>query len=155
VNKYRPKGVTWDEEIDRHVFQKQSSRKRRDDGESADDYVPVPPLLQLIPSTVLLSEKSRIKLTPGISLNTDPPVIQPFRPTTLEQQQAKLVKKLRKQFPDSTRLLVLGSQVTGYTDAALDHANGIHVFVDFSNIIIGFYNKLKAARGLHEKAYVS
>lgn len=81
-------------------------------------------------------------------------VIRPVLSMTSLQMKTRLVQRLRKRFhdPDSTFVtnpLIAASTLVGAVDPF-----GIHIFVDFSNIHIGFQSHMRAARGLHEKAYV-
>jgi hypothetical protein len=113
--------------------------------------------LNPLPLTLQKPAKSYKNRPPPIPWSyVDSTIIRPFYDLTANEQKAKLIKKLIKRFPDPTSLLS--------TDPALAISNlkgvtnpkeGIHVFVDFSNIIIGFSNRLKAIRNIHEKAYVS
>ena len=85
----------------------------------------------------------------------DPLVIQPKLLQTATEQKWRLIRRLRKRFPDPESLFATDSDSAMSNVAGITDPNGIHIFVDFSNIIIGFYNRLKASRHLHEKAYVS
>jgi hypothetical protein len=67
---------------------------------------------------------------------------------TVNEQKAKLVKKLLRRFPDESDISNSISHVGNKDD------DGIHVFVDCSNIIIGFYNRLKYNRKISPVAYV-
>lgn len=61
-----------------------------------------------------------------------------------------LLLKLMNKFPEDRSHLLAPLQLT--SNAAT--ANGIHVFVDASNILIGFHEQLKRARGIPEGARV-
>lgn len=109
----------------------------------------------LIPSSVALPPKLSIDLSPIPISYVDPQIIRPFYSLTANEQKVRLIKKIKKKFPDPTSILETDprqaiSRLSGTTDPKI----GIHVFVDFSNIIIGFYNRLKAARNIHERAHV-
>jgi hypothetical protein len=82
------------------------------------------------------------------TIRVDPSVIQPFYTLTVNEQKAKLVKKLLRRFPDESDISNSISHVGNKDD------DGIHVFVDCSNIIIGFYNRLKYNRKISPVAYV-
>ena len=76
------------------------------------------------------------------SIQVDPLIIQPIYYLTAEEKRAKLLQKLKANFQ-------VASDSLGY----VGH-DGIHVFVDCSNIIIGFYNALKIKRGYNIRAYI-
>lgn len=99
-----------------------------------------------------------------------PKEIQPFERRTGFQRKQQLVMNLIRKFPDEAEnlLYVPGVQRTQF--GPTDPENEIHVFVDFSNvsrlspvpldstaniseqILIGFFDTLKAARGIPIKA---
>ncbi|KAG9246188.1 hypothetical protein BJ878DRAFT_498187 [Calycina marina] len=85
-----------------------------------------------------LSKTTKVWATPSIP-NTpiDPHIIQLLETLTYEEKMAKLSNKLY--------------QVPLFKSSA---ATPIHIFVDLSNIVIGFFNAIKIARGLNEKAYI-
>jgi hypothetical protein len=68
-------------------------------------------------------------------------IIQPIEALTAEEKKERLIRKLKKGF--GLKLESLGNK----------DQDGIHVFVDCSNIIIGFYNTLKIRRGYNIRAY--
>lgn len=90
----------------------------------------------LVPSWVT---PSKLWLPPISKSAHDPTVIQPIETLTIEEKRAKLLKKLRKS--------------VGFGSDSTATAKKLHVFVDCSNIIIGFYNALKIKRGYDVKAY--
>jgi hypothetical protein len=108
---------------------------------------------ELLPSSIT---PSRGLYTPPIPISyADPNIIRPFYNLTANEQKAKLIRKIKKRYPDPTSLLETNAALAiGYIGGVTDPKNGIHIFVDFSNIMIGFSNRLKAARNIHEKAHV-
>jgi hypothetical protein len=76
------------------------------------------------------------------NIQVDPLIIQPMYYLTVEEKRAMLVRKLKAKF-----------HVSSHPLGHKDH-DGIHVFVDCSNIIIGFYNALKITRGYNVRAYI-
>ena len=133
------------------------------DGQLAVDIVPgkpaskpSTPAFELIPASVLVPSSltsQRTFFPPPLEHDFDPLVLRPLKPVTGIEQKKHLVRRLKKRYKDS-------SFTDGSIEAAIyafgaTNSNGVHVFIDFSNIIIGFCNKIKAARGLHEKAFVS
>ncbi|KAH7382912.1 hypothetical protein BKA64DRAFT_172585 [Cadophora sp. MPI-SDFR-AT-0126] len=99
----------------------------------------------LVPASVRLFEF----IPPPIpQLYLDPSIVQPIWTLTVKDQKAKLIKKLAKQFSQETNITKALSQL-GTTDP-----NGIHVFVDLSNIIIGFFNRLKFDRRIPSAARI-
>ncbi|KAG0644927.1 hypothetical protein D0Z07_9374 [Hyphodiscus hymeniophilus] len=82
-----------------------------------------------------------------------PHEIRPIDILTREQKCAKLVKKLQRRFStDSTALIrMTQDHASKHYDGNLS-PDGIHVFVDCSNIVIGFINQLKMARGMNVRS---
>lgn len=76
-------------------------------------------------------------------IDVDPLIIKPIHPRTADEKKAELMRKLKARFE-------VASDSLGNKDP-----NGIHVFVDCSNIIIGFYNVLKLKRGYNVRAYIT
>jgi len=82
-------------------------------------------------------------------IHLDPSVIRPLYTLTINEQKAKLVKKLLRKFPqESSDISNAISQLGNRND------HGIHIFVDCSNIVIGFYNQLRYNRNINPAAYV-
>ncbi|CZS98002.1 uncharacterized protein RAG0_06897 [Rhynchosporium agropyri] len=81
-------------------------------------------------------------------LFTDPTTILPFLTLTAKEQKDKLIKKLDVHFAQEPSipkaLLRLG---------AIDRS-GIHVFVDLSNIMIGFFARIKQNRQIPREARI-
>ena len=75
-------------------------------------------------------------------IHVDPLVIQPIYYLTAEEKKKQLLRKLKAKF-------YVASDSLGNKDQ-----DGIHVFVDCSNIIIGFYTALKIRRGYNIRAYM-
>ncbi|APA13422.1 hypothetical protein sscle_11g081920 [Sclerotinia sclerotiorum 1980 UF-70] len=74
--------------------------------------------------------------------------IHPLYNLTLEEKRAKIAKKLSDQLGIDKKTLLNAT-------ANLQRSNepkAIHVFVDCSNIMIGFHQALKIARGIPEEA---
>jgi hypothetical protein len=82
------------------------------------------------------------------NIRVDPSTIQPFYTLTINEQKAKLVKKLLKNFPGETDIPNSISRLGN------KHDDGIHIFVDCSNIVIGFFNRLKCNGGMNPAVYV-
>lgn len=112
----------------------------------------------LIPASILLPSSSKPfqeedtrppPLMP--TLYQDPTVIRPIRTLTENEQKAKIIKKMLThfQYMNESRTIPLSLSQLGAVTVP-----GIHVFVDLSNIVIGFYTRIKLNRGLHEKAHV-
>ena len=79
----------------------------------------------------------------------DPTVIQPKFTLTIEEKRVKLCKKLRKKFNDAPNSLMGTDIINALTNwGGNESKEGIHVFVDCSNITIGFYNALKLSRNM-------
>ena len=111
----------------------------------------------LIPASVTTSAKSqrhRCPPSPIPFISVDRTVIQPLYTLTASEQKAKLVKKLLRKFGPEPGSLLKSDPALALLTSGNTSLDGIHVFVDCSNIIIGFYNRIKASRGLHEKAHI-
>ncbi|KAL9063672.1 MAG: hypothetical protein Q9157_008135, partial [Trypethelium eluteriae] len=78
------------------------------------------------------------------------PTIQPLTLRTGEDRYWAVILKLIADFPADRRTLVSPSLLVNHSS---DPA-GIHVFVDASNIFIGFHDQLKRARGIPLSARV-
>jgi hypothetical protein len=83
----------------------------------------------------------------------DPSRIQPIYTLTAKEQKAKLVKKLAMQHSTESALRTNPAHIINALGGKVDQ-DGLHIFVDLSNITIGFYNKLKLNRGLRRDAYI-
>jgi hypothetical protein len=80
----------------------------------------------------------KLWLPPPIpSLPVDRSYIRPIETLTIEEKRTKLLKKLEQKG-------LLG---------ATEEIDKVHIFVDCSNIIIGFSNALKAKRGINLQQY--
>jgi hypothetical protein len=103
-----------------------------------------------LPSSVTPPKRSFLVRPPPPIPTTyvDSSIIQPFYTLTANEQKAKLVKKLLKKFPGESDIVNSISRLGNKLD------DGIHIFVDCSNIVIGFYNRLKWNRKISTAAYV-
>jgi hypothetical protein len=102
-----------------------------------------------LPSSVAPPKRFVIWPPPPVpAVCVDPSIIQPFYTLTVNEQKAKLVKKLLKKSPREFDIINSISRLGN------KHDDGIHIFVDCSNIIIGFYNRLKYNRKISPAAYV-
>ena len=84
----------------------------------------------LVPSWVTPQPQlqPKLKFSPIPDYYIDPTVIKPLDTLTAIEKRAKLLQKLRKS-------VGFGSEIT-------QPAKPLHIFVDCSNIIIGFYNSM-------------
>ena len=82
----------------------------------------------------------------------DSATIKPMLYLTRPEKRARLIRRLEEKFGVSApQHFDLPRSLLQYGGNIAD--DGIHVFVDSSNIAIGFYNALKLARGLPVRAY--
>ena len=65
-------------------------------------------------------------------------------------KKVKLMKMLHERFPDERQYLDSVSLVPHATVDAKPLPEGLHIFVDASNIMIGFHDALKASLSLHK-----
>lgn len=102
---------------------------------------------QLFPSSVAPPKTSRgsipqVPLAPSLPrIHVDHTYLQPLYTATSAQKKLRLLQKLLDRFPNEKSSLLHPS---GHNSE-----DGIHVFVDCSNIMIGFYSALKKARGIN------
>ncbi|MCJ1471593.1 hypothetical protein MMC13_000233 [Lambiella insularis] len=64
------------------------------------------------------------------------------------ERKAKLISKLYEEFIDERQFLKNTSLLQHTPNGTENTPDGIHVFVDISNILIGFHDALKMSRGL-------
>ncbi|KAF8866245.1 hypothetical protein BDZ45DRAFT_668083 [Acephala macrosclerotiorum] len=74
----------------------------------------------------------------------DPAVVKPLHTLTANEQKAKLAKKLARRFVSEATLIKDPETVTRL--GGNKHPKGIHVFIDLSNIVIGFCDRIKLNR---------
>lgn len=67
-----------------------------------------------------------------------------------EERHLNLLLKLIQNFGEDLKWLVSPAQLSNHTNSP----NGIHVFVDFSNIWLGFNDQVKYLKGINKKARV-
>lgn len=80
--------------------------------------------------------------------------ITPFITLTREEKKALLVRKLMRDFAaGSMSLLHVNASRVASSFGGNTSSNGLHVFVDASNIVIGFWNALKLARGMSKHEF--
>lgn len=95
---------------------------------------------------------------PSSDTNFDPSVILPGYLVSLEEKRAKLVKELLRKFgAGHTSLMHNISACRPLQNLPFGEElspSGIHVFVDCSNIVIGFQQALKMARKINIRAFV-
>ncbi|KAI9779978.1 MAG: hypothetical protein M1816_003293 [Peltula sp. TS41687] len=77
-----------------------------------------------------------------------PREIQPFIHRSAFERKRALIEKLVSAFPRQAKTLMQLPDARLIQDGPTGVANEIHVFVDFSNILIGFFDCLKMARGI-------
>jgi hypothetical protein len=150
--------VRWTDQVDGldavDVRQRSSSRKRHTrlkssskssniknsaDFDSETDIETFRRVPALIPSWVTLqTAPQKLWLPPIPSAYADPTIIQPLETLTIEEKRTKLIKKLKL-------MIDFGPTV--------DQERELHIFVDCSNIVIGFYDALKFRRGYDIKAH--
>ena len=159
----KTKGVRWHDEIEEQNLTKMAVLRsdmdvqllRNNDIEKSIGIGSLA-VTELLPSSIKIPSPQKTIITLEDALVfVDPTIIRPIRRTTAVEQKRRLIRRLRKRFPDPQSIFANDPESAIFNAGGITDPNGIHVFVDFSNIIIGFYNRLKAARGLHEKAYVS
>ena len=126
-----------------------------------DDHTPLPLLTAsatLIPSSVAPNRRPipthTLWVPPPIpTISLDRSQILPIYTLTRAEKYIKLIKKLQKKFnlePDVV-VRMKADHATGKYGGN-NSASGIHLFVDCSNIVIGFVNELKARRGMNVRS---
>ncbi|KAK4945995.1 hypothetical protein LTR10_014797 [Elasticomyces elasticus] len=85
---------------------------------------------------------------PGVPSPSKRPTVEPRDGLTPRQRKQKLITELMRQYPEEKKYL----KNAGLLEPAFTPLNisniGVHVFVDVSNISIGFHDCLKLARGM-------
>ncbi|PBP23080.1 hypothetical protein BUE80_DR005691 [Diplocarpon rosae] len=99
-------------------------------------------------ASVKLFRPATLLPLPILKLSTGPNHIWPIRNLTTEEQSVRLLKKLRRLFPDESNIDQAPSRL------GITNAEGIHIFVDLSNIMIGFTKKLKQKRNVSEQVRI-
>ena len=108
----------------------------------------------LIPSAVTPVRRSKaahsLQGPPPVSIGPfNPPTIPPLEFLTREEKYANLVKKLQKRYSkEKTALIRMKSDHVAKKFGGKFSTDGIHIFVDCSNIVIGFIDQLKRARNM-------
>lgn len=135
-----------------------SKHRIRTHDPSDDERTPLPTLATkttLIPSSVTPGRRPKpthtLWVPPAIpKIPYDRTVIRPIETLTRKEKYAKLVKKLQRIFgPESDALVHMKPDQAGKEYGGNSSPDGIHVFVDCSNIVIGFLDELKRKRGMN------
>jgi hypothetical protein len=145
-------------EAESRVVKPRSKRRIRVHDTSDDERTPSqnnPTITNLIPS--LVNPNRRLKSThslwvpPPVSKTAfDSTLIRPLYTLTREEKYAKLVKKLQQTFSsESDALTKMKANQVMEEYGGNNSPDGLHVFVDCSNIVIGFVNDLKRRRGMN------
>ncbi|KAH8819674.1 hypothetical protein F5884DRAFT_892682 [Xylogone sp. PMI_703] len=113
--------------------------------------------LSSILSNTYQLKSTAAEIPPLPAVNLRPSIIEPLERLTPTEKRARLIKKLRAvsdsfETISSSALYQSGSSFS-FTHSRVD-PDGVHVFVDCSNIVIGFYDSLRKARGIHPQAYI-
>lgn len=113
--------------------------------------------LSSILSSPYLFQAPAFQIPLSSDTNLLPTVIAPFERLTPAEKRARLFEKLVRAYGpiEDTSLAAFPSPGSFNTSAdTRTSSDGIHIFVDCSNIVIGFYDCIKKARGLHPQAYI-
>lgn len=85
---------------------------------------------------------------PGVPSPTTKPTITPIDGLTTRERKVRLISRLCQDFPQEQKYL----KNAGLLEPAFSPLNtspiGVHVFIDMSNISIGFHDCLKLGRGI-------
>lgn len=104
-------------------------------------------------SLALSTSTTKVSFVDVPTIYFDQAVIQPILHASWETKQLRLAARLLKKFPGKAAP-VEGDRLKAIDVVCKnDSPDGIHVFVDSSNIFIGFFNALKKARGINKNAY--
>jgi hypothetical protein len=82
-------------------------------------------------------------------IHSDPSVIWPIDTLTRKEKYAKLVKKLQNAFAHEQDIIQMRYDQATKKYGGNNSPDGLHIFVDCSNIVIGFINELKVRRGIN------
>jgi hypothetical protein len=140
------KGADW-------WLKKSHYEKSKGDAKITTSLAPIPALpstKHLLPAWVTpLKAQGKLWQSP---VCIDSGTISPMLSLTKQEKKARLIRRLGENFGVSfLQYFDLPRSLLQY--GGNDAGDGIHVFVDSSNIVIGFYDALKLARGLPIKAY--
>lgn len=79
----------------------------------------------------------------------DPSVIWPLETLTRKEKYAKLVRKLQKAYGGESDLVQMKPEQAALQYGVNNNPHGLHIFVDCSNIVIGFIDELKRRRKIN------
>ena len=147
-------------EAELHITKPLSSRRqraRRIDAQTAKAINATPNQVSnttLVPSWVTPGRRPKPTHSlwappPILKIHRDPSVIWPIDTLTRKEKYAKLVKKLQDAFAYEQDIIQMKLDQAAKEYGGNNSPDGLHIFVDCSNIVIGFINELKVRRGIN------
>ncbi|KAL8928506.1 MAG: hypothetical protein Q9208_001740 [Pyrenodesmia sp. 3 TL-2023] len=117
------------------------------------------------PAIKVVNQRASLPIDPGAWPITNPYLVTPTiksRATPVEQaalaagaaKKERLMTKLKERFGNDRPFLMSLSMRSLDTADITGAKEGIHVFVDASNIMIGFHDAIKVSRGLPLQAHI-
>ncbi|KAI9809613.1 MAG: hypothetical protein M1825_000045 [Sarcosagium campestre] len=106
-----------------------------------------PPKISQSPS------RSGLSITKSFLSQSWPIQIEPLKPISSADRKAKLVRKLVEDFPGDRQTLLHAPIASDPSLPSSSINEVVHVFIDSSNIMVGFYDTLKKLRGISEGTY--
>ncbi|KAL5333031.1 hypothetical protein BJX70DRAFT_403971 [Aspergillus crustosus] len=94
-------------------------------------------------------------LTPNVfTPSSDATRLRPLAYKTTSEQRVGLLTKLLKNFPDYAELLIEAGRLKKESKKLDVSSRPVHVFVDMSNIMVGFHDTMKTSRNIPMKARI-
>ncbi|ETN46061.1 uncharacterized protein HMPREF1541_00245 [Cyphellophora europaea CBS 101466] len=109
---------------------------------------PSPPKLKATPQRDWPVSNPSLWTAPGIPSPSHTTVIAPQDGYTIQERKQKLIAFLRKKHREQERFLKTSGLMLPEFTTLNTSSIGVHVFIDMSNISIGFHDCLKIARGI-------
>ncbi len=129
-------------------------RKRPVAADTSPTTSPSPPKAEITPKRCWPVSQPCLWTAPGASSPSHRTVIAARDGLSSHQRKQALISKLRDKCPEESRFLKnRGLIVPEFTRLNVSDI-GVHVFIDISNISIGFHDCLKTSRGFSQEARV-
>ncbi|KAI9797992.1 MAG: hypothetical protein M1833_005048 [Piccolia ochrophora] len=106
------------------------------------------PLTSTSPPKRLIHRPTPLAAIRPASIRPTSNKIEPLRKQTPPDRKVTLMKKLIRDFPAERGSLLRHPTPLSAITTTSSQSNAIHVFIDSSNIMIGFFDTLKRARGI-------
>lgn len=115
---------------------------------------PSPPKPRSTPQREWPVSHSFLWTAPGVPSPSRKPIISARDGLTVQERKQKLITFLRKQHREQDKFLKSSGLMMPEFTTLNTSSIGVHVFIDMSNISIGFHDCLKIARGMDRELWV-